>query len=136
MQTEQETIEKYELVTGNWYNILLQARERKGRVGRASDLIRAKNSLPFEHEFWQNGAYVSTTLDHAQENPVLLIKDNSDLLKLKNAEKAVQLHSQGEEVYITKTKYNAHLKQAEKEAKKAPEKRGIFIFPERLSPEI
>ena len=130
MKSQVAKQEKLELVQGNWYNILKKISERKGRVAAMADLIKAKNSLQFE-ELWQNGAYVSTTLDYSPENPVILIADNSDLLNLKNAKKAVEAHSSGQELYTTQAKYDAHLKQAEKESKKSPEDRSLFILPKR-----
>ena len=137
MMTKQESKkEQYEFVIANWYNALKQIKDRNGRVGRMSEFIKARNLAPFEDNIWKYGAYSTAGLDYAQENPILLTRENSELLELENAKKAVQLHKNNKEYPITQEAYNSHLKQAEKESKKAPEKRSILILPERANFDI
>jgi len=125
--------EKAEIVIANWYDALKQIKDRKGRVGRMSELISARNDAEFNETVWLYGAYTKAGLDYAQNNPVLLLRENSELLQLDNAKKAVQLHRNGKAYPLTQEAYDSHLKQAEKEAKSksAPEKRSILILPER-----
>lgn len=132
MQTQTKTYqEKAEIVIANWYNALNQIKARNGRVGRMSEFIRARNDAGFEDNIWQYGAYSTAGLDYAPKNPVLLLKTNSELLQLENAEKAAQLHRANKEYPITQDTYDLHLKQAEAESKKAPEDRNVLILPQR-----
>ncbi len=122
-----------ELVVGNWHNALKKIKDRRGKVARMSEFIKIINNKEFEDEDNINiyGAYSTAGLDYAQNCPVLLLRKNSKLLQLENAEKAVQLGRDNKEYSITQEVYNAHLRIAEKSAKKAPEERNILILPKR-----
>ena len=131
VETQAKQKEKAEITIANWYNALKQIYERKGEVGTMAEFIRARNSAPFEDRVWQYGANTKAGLDYAKNNPVLLLRENSELLNLENAERAVQLYRKDKEYSITQGIYNSHLSKAEKESKKAPEKRSILILPGR-----
>lgn len=130
-RNEEQKQVKEDFVKRNWYKALKRIKKIDGRVGRPSHLIYLRNRSFFSDRFWQHGGYTSTTLDYFEDNPILLLRDNSELLQLANAKKAVKTYKKGREYDITKEEYKKHLSQAEKEAKKNPENKSIFILPER-----
>ena len=136
IETYNQEKEQYEFVIANWYNALKQIKDRNGRVGRMSEFIKARNSAPFKDNIWQCGVYSTAGVNYSRKNPILLTRENSELLQLDNAEKAVQLHRNNKEYPITQEKYNFYFKQAELESKEAPEKRSILILPGRANFDI
>jgi len=126
--------ESYKIVDiGNWHYALIKIQEKRGRVGRTSEFISARNNAEFKDNVWRYSAYLTAGLNFAPKNSVLLLRENSELLQLENAAEAVQLHKNNKEYPIAQDTYNSHLNQAEKESKNPPENRNILILPERVN---